>query len=372
MPGFPPHAAIHETVELARAVGMPRWTGFLNGILRSISRLLTPDEAAEPSARGLPQVRLQMTADDTQVEVRYVTLKHAVFPDPAADPREYLAEAFSMPVGLTDRWSAPAGSADALRLAAWFATPGVLSLRINATRTTREAFLDQLRQAGIEALPGGFAEAVRLRESARVTSLPGFHEGAFSVQDESAMAITDLLDPQPGESILDLCAAPGGKSTHCAERMRNSGSVAACDLGAARLHAIQQSAERLGLAIIETHSIRDDGTGIPEGPFDAAIVDAPCSNTGVLGKRPEARWRLSAADFAELPGIQSTLLARGADRVRPGGRIVYSTCSIDPAENDDVVRQFLAATPGFSLAKERRSIPGRPGDGGYAALLIKG
>jgi 16S rRNA (cytosine967-C5)-methyltransferase len=244
-----------------------------------------------------------------------------------------------------------------------------MALRVNPMRVGQAAFLKALTSDGIDAQPGMFPESVRIRGSARIDTLTGFDEGWFSVQDESAMAVTDLLAPQSGESILDLCAAPGGKTTHMAERMRDEGRIIACDVSEGRLRQIRESADRLGLDIIETWRITTDGDNVPEGPFDAVAVDAPCSNTGVIGKRPEVRWRLRPEDLVELPGIQGMLLRTAASRVRPGGRLVYSTCSIDQAENGDVVAAFLESQPDFTLEREQPAVPGRPGDGGYAALL---
>ncbi|MBX3441720.1 MAG: hypothetical protein KF774_04875 [Planctomyces sp.] len=374
MPGLPPHAAVHETVEAARRIGMQRWTGLANGVLRSLLRKLAPEARmdAEPSASGIPVMALRPgdgAAADPVVEVRYRRFAEPVFPDPHSDPDGYLAEAFSIPRLLLDRWPESLDFSEKLRRAAWFAGAGVMTLRVNALRTTRDGFLAALTKAGVAAAPGRFAESVRLAGTQRIAALPGFDEGWFSVQDESATAIVDLLALQPGEAVLDLCSAPGGKATHAAERMQDQGRVVACDVGAARLWAVRESARRLGLTCIETAEVGETGEGVPAGPFDAAIVDAPCSNTGVLGKRPEVRWRLQDKDFQELPEKQFALLMSAAERIRPGGRLLYSTCSIDAAENEAVVRRFLGTSSRFALTRELQSLPGRPADGGYAALL---
>jgi 16S rRNA (cytosine967-C5)-methyltransferase len=193
----------------------------------------------------------------------------------------------------------------------------------------------------------------------------------FAVQDHSSMLVASALDPQPGWTVLDLCAAPGGKTTHLAELMRNTGRIVACDIVAKRLETVTSLCQRMGVSIVETATLKD-GTDAPVGPFDAALVDVPCSNTGVLGRRPEVRWRLDPAEFPHLIRLQQRLLEVALDRVKPGGVVVYSTCSIEPDENGGVVRAVLHRTPGLTLEAEHTAIPGTPSDGGYWARLRKG
>ena len=156
---------------------------------------------------------------------------------------------------------------------------------------------------------------------------------------------------------------------HMAELMDDRGTVLACDVHPSRLAHVIESRDRLKLTCITTHVIGTDGSGLPDGPFDAALVDVPCSNTGVLGKRPDVRWRITPGDLIELPVLQLRLVQAALGRLRPGGRIVYSTCSIEPAENERLIEQVLAATPGLTLAQSIAHRPGHPGDGGYLALL---
>jgi 16S rRNA (cytosine967-C5)-methyltransferase len=371
--GLPAHAAVHETVEVAKLVNA-RWGGMVNGVLRSLQRLLTTETTTEPGPASIPIVDVQPAGEEqaaATINIHYRTLNSSVFPDPARDPQAYTAAAFSMPRELIARWSHGWDAIAARRTSAWFTTGGVMSLRVNPLRTTRDAILTQLRESGVDCWPGAMPESIRLAEATRISRLPGFDEGQFSVQDESAQAIVDQLAPKPGERIHDLCAAPGGKSTHLAERMQNQGTVLACDLSPRRLRLVDESAYRLGLTCITTHAVTDDPASIPTGPFDAAIVDAPCSNTGVLGKRPEARWRLTEADFVELPQLQLKLLTAAADRIRSGGRLAYSTCSIDAAENEGVIRQFLGRNTEWSTTATTTSQPGAPGDGGFIAILSR-
>jgi 16S rRNA (cytosine967-C5)-methyltransferase len=152
--------------------------------------------------------------------------------------------------------------------------------------------------------------------------------------------------------------------------MNNQGTIVSADIKPERHDRIWQNARRLGIEIIKPTLIRSDSADVPMGPFDAILVDVPCSNTGVLSKRPEARWRLAPRDLDELTALQQRLLSVAAGRLKAGGRIVYSTCSIEPAENRQVVDAVIAAHPGLKLVKEQVHAPGRPGDGAYQALLI--
>lgn len=353
----PRHAAVHETVELARRTGRPQWSGFANGVLRSLARLLTDETVQTPSEDAVP------IAGGS-----YRTLRQAVFADPRTQPAEWFAAAFSFPRWLTDRWTRRFGSEELIRLGFWFNEPPPLILRVNRLRTTRDDYLDALRQAGITAADADAPEGVRA-EASRIEDLPGFAEGSFSVQDETAMRAAPLLDPQPGERVLDLCAAPGTKTAHLAELMQNQGEIIATDVRADRLAGVEANARRLGIGIIRTQLIGDGEQDVPAGPFDAILIDAPCSNTGVLGRRAEARWRISVRGIRELSALQRELLAGSLPRLRPGGRLVYSTCSIEPEENQHVVRAVLDERNDLELVSEREYLPGQPADGGYQALL---
>jgi 16S rRNA (cytosine967-C5)-methyltransferase len=202
-----------------------------------------------------------------------------------------------------------------------------------------------------------------------VERLPGFADGWFAVQDESAMQAARLLAPAPGSTVLDLCAAPGTKTTHLAELMGNRGSILAADVDRRRLALVEENCRRLGIDIVETQVVAADARDVSPGPFDSVLLDVPCSNTGVLGKRPEARWRLRPQDIEELAAIQKRLLTAAIARLKPGGRLVYSTCSIEPEENEGVVRAALSAFPNLRLLSEVHREPGQPADGAYQAVL---
>jgi 16S rRNA (cytosine967-C5)-methyltransferase len=355
----PAHAAIHETVELAVLYGRPGAKGFLNAILRALAALLTAEEAPGPAADALPLE-----------QGRYRRLARPVLPEPTTHPVEYLAAGFALPAWLVLRWLERYGREECIRLGFWFAGPAPLTVRCNPLRTSRESLLAAWASAGITAEPGEQPQAVRLRDAGPVRELPGYEQGWFSVQDESAMRVAPALGLTPGQSVLDLCAAPGGKATHLAEQMQDRGRVVACDVDDRRLANVATLAARLGLRSLETCRLfpeRDEA--LPPGPFDAALVDVPCSNTGVLGKRPEVRQRLRPGDLGELVALQARLLRMAIWAVRPGGAVVYSTCSIEPEENGGVVRAVLAEVPGLVLEAEEESVPGKPADGGYWARL---
>ena len=191
------------------------------------------------------------------------------------------------------------------------------------------------------------------------------------MQDFSATRAAERLAPKPGQRVWDACAAPGGKTCHLAEIMRNQGEILATDIRSDRLQMVDDSARRLGATIIRTQLVDEDGFRLPAGPFDAILVDVPCSNTGVLGKRPEARWRITPEGIKELTRVQFNLLGWALERLAPGGRLVYSTCSIEPDENQEIVKKALNAFPGTRLVEEELFTPGDPADGAYQALILK-
>lgn len=357
--GVPDHAAVHETVELAKKRRRPQWTGVVNGILRSVIRNLTEEATDTPSARAIPMS-----------DGRYRIVTADTFPAPDRDLVGYLADAFSFPRWLPQRWQVRLPSADLLALGFWFNSVPVLTLRVNSLSTQRDVLLNKLQSAGVAAQPGTRPESIRLEGTARVEELPGFAEGEMTVQDESAMGAAHLVAPQPGERILDLCAAPGGKTTHLAELMGNQGQIVAADVSEDRLKLVTDNCRRLGISNVESQLLDRNAPTLSDQLFDAILIDAPCSNTGVLGKRPEARWRLNPEEIAELQELQLKLLDLAVQALKPGGRIIYSTCSIEREENRVVVDAVLGQHSGLKLDEERLHIPGQPADGGYQARLV--
>jgi len=363
--GIPAYAVVNETAELAKRAGKPQWTGFINAVLRSLGGNVTDEFVTAPAVNAVP---LAMTAEHGQ---RFRVITNDVFVDPEQDWPGYFAAAFSFPSWLAARWLKRHDREDLIRLGFWFNSPSKLCLRVNSLRTTRETFLAALEAAGIRARPGQHAEAVWLEESAFVQRLPGYDDGWFAVQDESAIAAAALVDPQPGQRVLDVCAAPGGKTAHLAALMQNQGRLLATDVDRERLKRVNETCQRLGVNIVEARVIARDGATLPDETFDRILLDVPCSNTGVLGKRPEVRWRLRPEEISELAGIQTGLLRRACERLAAGGRLVYSTCSIEPEENRAVVDAVLRDRPDLKLALQHSHVPGQPADGGYQALLLR-
>jgi len=237
---------------------------------------------------------------------------------------------------------------------------------VNHLTTTREALLETFAQAGIAAKPTSVSPfGILIEDGGSVPSLPGFHEGGFYVEDEAAQLIPPLLDPQPGDSVLDACAAPGGKSTHLADLMHNKGTIYAVDRKGARLDLLRSNCHRLGVQIVVpiVGDIRQPREWVPtiktaESPsvekpkvddlsVDRILVDAPCSGLGVLRRHPEAKWRKDERALPRHQALQCQILEAVAPCLRPGGVLVYSTCSTESEENEQVIERFCRAHAEF-------------------------
>lgn len=354
------HADVNETVEVARAVGKPRWCKFLNGVLRSIDRACRSDAVHNfgPNVYPVNSIsELQSLASD-------------VFADPVSDFVRYISEAFSLPHWLVDRWNERFSQAELLQIAEWSLSTPRMCLRVNLNRISRHALIEKFAAAGVSCEKGHIPSSIVKVDIDSPVHLPGWSNGLFSIQDETAQHAALLLEPQSGESVLDLCAAPGTKTLHLAELMNYEGDLLATDVSQARLAKVRENAQRGGADLIRTQRIDRDGHDIPEGPFDRILIDAPCTNTGVLGKRIDVRWRISCEDIEELSNLQGRLLDQAATRLNMGGRILYSTCSIEPEENEQVVENFLSTHTNFNCMHQHRFLPGAPADGGFQALLV--
>ncbi len=313
---IPPHAAVHATVELARRVGMERVAGLINGTLRSLVR----QRAAIP------------------------------WPEPD-DLKAYLQHACSLPAWLAKDMLRQFPNAESRALAEALSGQAPQTLRVNTLKTDRDTLLSALADAGHLARPCSFAPEGIILEKRADAPLPGDREGWYQVQDEASMLIAHLLDPKPGDRILDACAAPGGKTTHLAALTGNQASILALDKHPQRVELVRQGSTRLGCAGIEA---REWDLTVPPDflageSFDRILVDAPCSGLGVLRRNPESRWSRKPADIRELASLQQTLLHQVAPLLRPGGRLLYAVCTFTAAETDDVVSGFLAAHPQFRL-----------------------
>ena len=335
--GVPPHAAVAETVG---AVGGPG-RHYVNAVLRTMLR--ESHRVPEDRDRGgaSPTKRLHRPG-------RSVTFfSRAVFPDPAADRPGWLAAIHSHPRFLVERWVAAMGEEAAVaRMEADNATPP-FTLRPRAGRIDAAGLVERLAVEGLASFvqPRGdagaaSAPAVLVRQGEEgLFETRAFRGGLFSVQDVEQMDAAEILAPRGGEVVWDACAAPGGKSTQLAELLElagGGGRIVATDGDAGRLEALRESVARLGLPGVEVgvHDalLESPPPGAPARGFDAILLDAPCSNTAVLGRRPEARWRLREDTFARMAGLQRRLVAAVARHLAPGGRLVYSVCSLEPEE----------------------------------------
>jgi 16S rRNA (cytosine967-C5)-methyltransferase len=313
----PAFAAVSDAVTLARARANRGAPEFVNAVLRSFAR------------RGARERE----------------------PAPPADPVEALATRWSHPTWLTRRWIERFGPDEAVALMRAMNERPPLTLRANTLRTTREALIQRLAaEEKLAARPTPLApEGVRVKHGGAPSGWRSFADGAFAVQDEASMLVARLLEPQAGETVADACAAPGTKTAHLAQLMGNRGRIVAFDPQPARLARVTEAAARLGVTIVEAIDGAIEARAAAfAGGCDAVLVDAPCTNLGVLRRNPEVKWRRAPGDFAEAAGRQRRILSAAATMVRPGGRLVYATCSLEPEENDDVAAAFLAERRDFA------------------------
>lgn len=354
----PDHAVISETVGLVR----PRAQKFANAVLRNLQRA-----RAARLAAGEPWPDAQRTVP--LPEGGGVVFDQRLFADPGVRPDKYLAEAWSYPAWFVQRRLDTLGYDGARRVCIAGNAPPPLTLRLNPLKATMAGLYASLNEQDAECdLVAGRADAVTVHWRGNTQSLTPLREGAAVVQDATAQEVAPLLDPQPGDRVLDLAAAPGGKAFHCAGLMRNQGSILAIDRSGPGIKRLTEGAQRCGITMIETQVGDGRNVKLPKAGFDGVIVDAPCSNSGVLRRRVEARWRGGPEGITELAALQLQLLARAAKCVRPGGRIVYSVCSIETEEGPMVTS--VAHELGLELRDELVRLPGAA-DGGYAALLIR-
>ncbi len=314
---IPDAAAVNTTVELAKQNRMAGLGSFVNGLLRRVAR--------EPERRSL-------LSDNP-------------------DPVQRLGVRYSLPDWMVALWLEQLGEAEAERLCAWFEQAPHIDLRVNPLQSSREAVQAALAEAGVGSRPIPHCpQGLRLLDPpGRIELLPGYREGHWCVQDASAQLVAQLVDPQADETLIDACAAPGGKTTHLAELMGDRGRILAWDRTASRLRKVNDNARRLQLTCIETRvadSRELEGMG---ASADAVLVDAPCSGLGTLHRHADARWRQQPEQVETLAQLQGELLDAASTWVRPGGRLVYATCTLHPRENETVVADFLARHPGWRI-----------------------
>jgi 16S rRNA (cytosine967-C5)-methyltransferase len=332
----PDHAAVHETVSAATHLGCVPQAGFINAILRGYGREreATVAELAELSRR-----------------------------DPALGA--------SHPQWLHERWRARFGEENAARLMDWNNSRPPTFARVNTLKTTAAALAEMWPREHVAFTPCRWdwtcEPTFRLESHPPLATLPSFQNGSVYVQDPSTLLAPRMLDAQPGEEILDLCAAPGGKTTCIAQHADNAARITAADISAERLDQVTENCQRLGVTCVETCL----ASTLPPGrPFDRVLLDVPCSNTGVLRRRVDLRWRILPAEITRLAAKQAALLETSAPRVKPGGVLVFSTCSLETEENHAQIAAFTAAHPEFALDAERQLTPFADGvDGAFVAVL---
>jgi len=348
----PAYAAVNDAVALAKRRAHGEAAPFLNAVLRSLTR----------SGGSLPP--------------------------PPEDRAEDIATRLSFPSWLAHRWAQRFGLDDAERLMTALDERPEVTIRANLLKCTRAQLAQRLSEEEEVACSATiFApEGLALEEPGPAFRFKAFKEGWFTVQDEASILIGHLLGPKPGETVADVCAAPGTKATHLAALMRNSGKVVAMDPHAARLKLVSQAAARLGVTIVECHG----GSAEALAPkfkdrFDRVLVDAPCSNLGVVRRHPDVKWRRTEADLPRLAERQRAILDAAASMCRAGGTLVFATCSLEPEENEEIVLPFLEAHPQWRLDPPAeaefpipfeppgvlRCLPHKHGTDGFTAFRLK-
>lgn len=319
MEKVPESAAVNEAVKLTKKANF-KSTGFVNGILRSFLRL----EGKWPS------------------------------PDPEKEPLKYLSMVYSHPIWLVERWTELFGKEGAEALMKADNEVPVISLRCNTLKTTVDQLIDALKAEGYVAEKHSLIpDAVLLQKmgSKALHQLAVFEKGHFFVQDLSAMLVGHVAQPSQGDLILDMCAAPGGKSTHLAQLMGDQGKIIARDVNLFKTKQVDENLERMGIASVMTEVA--DALIFNEndmGKYDKLILDAPCSGLGIIRRKPEIRYNRVLNDLYQLRDIQKQMLENASQYVKIGGSLIYSTCTIDPIENDEILHWFLENHPSYTLA----------------------
>lgn len=340
MDAVPDSAVCNESVKLAGKRGFTGLKGFVNGVLRNVSRNLARVE----------------------------------YPSREKDPEGYLSIRYSLPAWLAAQWISEYGLEKAEEIGEGFFAERPLCVRCNTSRISREELAERLRREGVEVTPDEEVPcALWLQGYDHVAGLPEFQEGLFYVQDLSSMRAVLWADPKEGDQVLDVCAAPGGKAIHVAEMLRGTGMVEARDLTDYKIGLLEENIRRAGLANIQ--AVKWDAT-LPdpekEEKMDIVLADLPCSGLGVLGKKPDLRYKMTPEKEEELARLQQKILSVVQAYVKPGGTLVYSTCTIHRVENEENTRWFLENHPKFRLRKERQLLPGADrGDGFYIAVMEK-
>lgn len=287
-------------------------------------------------------------------------LREGVAVAPEADPIKRIARDHSHPEWLVEHWMNDLGEEETEALCRWNNSPWPLFIRVNTLRASPDSCRKTLAAEGLQLAPARWSNDLfvveKLPPGKKLDELQSFQRGLFVVHDESSAMIARLLDPQAGQTVLDVCAAPGGKTVHIAARMGNEGRILAFDRSPLRLRLVDEVCTRLGVSIVETRV----GAGeqlIAGVGADRVLVDAPCSGLGVVGRRPDIRWHRKPEKFSEFHALQLAILRGAARNLRVGGRMVYSTCTTARGENEETVRAFLNTHPHFTLVPVSVEVP---------------
>ena len=322
---LPAAAVINDAVHLTRRAGKSSAAGLTNAVLRALSR---------------NRHRLEWPARDALIE--------------------HLSIVHSHPRWLVERWLARYGAAETETWLAFNNQPAPMCLAVNQTITTRDALAKELAEAGVVTRPTTRAANGLQVVEGRALNTSAFEEGRFVVQDEASQLIGELARVEAGDKVLDLCASPGGKTLALAAAVGATGTVVAMDVRAHRVRLLMRTIERCRLRnVTVVHGPADEPLPFRSETFAFVLVDAPCSGLGTVRRDPDIRWRRSPDDLARFSAAQRELLARAADLVKPGGRMLYSTCSSEPEENEDVVAAFLQDRPGFVQERVHQTLPFR-------------
>ncbi len=326
-------AVVHTTVELVKQNKLSGLTGFVNGVLRQYLRVFGD------------------TASDNH------PLKSVV--EPLKNNPEKLGILYSFPNWIIQLWLQQLGETETEQLCQWFNQSPTIDLRINPLKTTLETVENDLKSAGltVSRVPH-LPQALRLTGSVgNIQKLPGYDQGWWMVQDSSAQFVSHLLNPKPGEVVMDVCAAPGGKTTHLAELMQDQGTILAFDSVKSRLKKLEQNINRLQLQSIQTQVADIRQLETYNLTADRVLLDAPCSGLGTLHRRADARWKHSPENIQELSQLQAELLEKVANWVKPGGYLVYATCTLHPLENEGVIQSFLSRHEDWKIDTPDLSFP---------------
>ncbi len=370
-PSTAEYSIVDEAAQNAKAVAGKKQVGFVNAVLRQIARLITNRQsllAATNVTRTLPQT----PATGCEFAVSFL-------PNPQTQPADYLSAVFSLPKWLVADWLADFGFANTWQICLASNRRPSVYIRPNPLKTSTDQLAEKLRKADIDLEVVTDEAMIRIKSPGDVTELPGFTEGEFTVQDISSTQAVRLLKPESHWRILDLCAAPGTKTTQLAELTGDKAQIIATDIDSQRLEKLNENIARLGLRSITIVAyeklFKNSIFDIRYSKFDAVLLDVPCSNTGVLARRIEVRFRIKQKAIKQLVDLQSELLSAAAESIKSKGKICYSTCSIQKEENSQLVKNFLKQSPGFELESEKLILPSSDSaadhDGGYVAILVR-